>query len=191
MRQTGTVRISGGDARGIRLKAVPGSRPTTEVVRQAIFSSLQSALIDARVLDLFCGSGAFGLEALSRGASSAVLVDASAQAVATAKANARAVGVEERVRVRRRDALQYAGRDARRDGPFDLVFVDPPYADKDAPRSALERLDDAVPTGGRVVLELRIGRAVADAPPGWVLEADRKYGDTRILVYRRLRAESR
>ena len=175
------MRISGGDARGIRLKAPKGARPTSERVRQAVFSSIAARLPDARVLDLYAGSGAYGLEAISRGAASAVFVDADAQATSLCTQNARATGFADRVRVRRTSVERYLRRDARRDGPFDLAFVDPPYA-KDA---RLDPLVDALADGALVICE---GRWRSDRPPdvrGLVVEADRRYGDTRIVMLAR------
>ena len=179
------MRISGGDARGIRLKVPRGTRPTSERVRQAIFSSLAASVPGARVLDLYCGCGAYGLEALSRGADEAVFVDRDAEAVQVARANARTAGVEDRCSFHRRDVLRYVEGEAGREGPFDLVFVDPPYAEARAVEGALVQLGPAVSEGGRVVLESRWAPGETGSSGGYVLEADRRYGDTRVLVYRR------
>ena len=176
------MRISGGDARGIRLKSPKGARPSSERVRHAVFASLAVHVPDARVLDLYSGSGAYALEALSRGASDAVLVDNGADAVAVARDNAKAAGLDANVRIRKAPAARYAEREAPKDGPFDLVFVDPPY---DEPvEDVLRALGPHLDGQGRLVLE----RRWRDEPPprvdGLVVEADRRYGDTRVLVYR-------
>jgi 16S rRNA (guanine966-N2)-methyltransferase len=177
------MRISGGTARGVRLKVPPGARPAAERVRQAIFSSLGPRIEGARVLDLYCGSGAYALEALSRGASSAVGVDDDARAIAAARANAKAAGFEDRARFVKRDAASFVGVEARRRGPFDAVFCDPPYED-DRAEGLLSRLRQALGPGAIMVLERRWVPGGASEAPGYVLEADRRYGDTRVLTYR-------
>ena len=176
------MRISGGDARGIRLKTPKGARPSSERVRHAVFASLASHIPDARVLDLYAGSGAYALEALSRGATSAVIVDKAADAVVTAKENARSTGLASNVRIRKAAASRYVEREAAQDGPFDLVFVDPPY---DEPLDGvLGSLGPHLDPDGRVVLERRWRDEPAPSAQGLVVEADRRYGDTRVLVYR-------
>jgi len=179
------VRISGGDARGIRLRVPPGARPASERVRQAVFSSLAAHVVDASVLDLYCGSGAYGLEALSRGARHATFVDRDPAALQAARENAKAAGLEQHATFVRSEALGYLLKRARRRDPVDVAFVDPPYADADATRTVLDGLGKAVRRGGRVVIESRWGPGEPPEPRGYVLEADRRYGDTRVLVYSR------
>jgi 16S rRNA (guanine966-N2)-methyltransferase len=174
------MRISGGDARGIQLHVPPGARPASERVRQAVFSSLAAAVPGASVLDLYCGSGAYGLEALSRGADRAVFVDRQPSAIKVARSNAEATGMRDECEFRRTDVRSY---DAKRDGPFDLVFVDPPY-EEDATR-AVDAVAAAVRPGGRVVVETRWRASERPEPGGYVLDHDRRYGDTRVLIFRR------
>lgn len=124
------TRIIAGQAKGRRL-AVPssGTRPTSDRIREAIFARLESwnAVDRARVLDLFAGSGALGIEALSRGAAGAVLVDDSAAATRTIKLNLESVDLASDARVVRQKAATFlSGQDT--GGPFELVFIDPPYA---------------------------------------------------------------
>jgi 16S rRNA (guanine966-N2)-methyltransferase len=176
------VRISGGDARGIKLKAPKGARPAAERVRHAVFASLAAHVPDAQVLDLYSGSGAYGLEAVSRGAAQAVLVDNAREAVDLGRANAKAAGLEDRVRVRKAPAARYLEREAAGDGPFDLVFVDPPYDERI--EDVLAQLGPHLDVDGRLVLERRWRDEPAPAAEGLVVEADRRYGDTRVLVYR-------
>jgi 16S rRNA (guanine966-N2)-methyltransferase len=126
------TRIVAGIAGGRRLAVPPGdrTRPTSDRAREALFSTV-GALVDldgARVLDLYAGSGAVGLEAVSRGAAHALLVDADARAVATARDNARALGLDGRVTVRR-DKVERVLADA--PDEHDFVFADPPYAVSD------------------------------------------------------------
>ncbi len=176
------VRISGGDARGIKLKVPKGIRPASERVRQAVFASIAHRLPDARVLDLYAGSGAYGLEAVSRGACLAVLVDSSREAAQACRDNAKVAGGGDDVKVRQAPVVRYLKGGARKDGPFDLVFIDPPY---DEPVAAvLEVLGPHLEPDGAVVLECRWRDVPAPAAAGLVVEADRRYGDTRILIYR-------
>lgn len=176
------MRISGGDARGIRLKSPKGARPSSERVRHAVFASLAAHVPDARVLDLYAGSGAYALEALSRGATSAVLVDDGQDAVVTARENAKAAGLDADVRIRRVPASRYAEREAPKDGPFDLLFVDPPYDER--PEEVLAAIGPHLAPDGRLVLERRWRDEQPPTIAGLVVEADRRYGDTRVLIYR-------
>jgi 16S rRNA (guanine966-N2)-methyltransferase len=177
------MRISGGDARGITLKVPKGIRPASERVRQAVFASIARRIPDARVLDLYAGSGAYGLEAVSRGASSAVLVDRDRGSAEVCRANARSAGMSDDVRVRQAPVDRYLRREAGSDGPFDVVFVDPPY---DAPMAeVLELLGPRLDPAGLVVLERRFRDEPAPEGGGLVVEADRRYGDTRVLMYSR------
>lgn len=125
------MRISGGTARGITLSVPKGDavRPATDGMRQAVFSSLANRLAGARFLDLFAGSGGYGLEAFSRGAAGGVFVEKNAKAVACVKANILAVAksmraAPETLRVTTADAVQAPWPEAT---PPDLVFIDPPY----------------------------------------------------------------
>ena len=177
------VRISGGDAKGIKLKVPAGARPASERVRQAVFSSLAAHVPDAHILDLYCGSGAYGLEALSRGARTGVFVDSDPQAVAACRANAAATGYADFTSVRRSTAERYVSGRGSRDGPFDLVFVDPPYGAADEAEPLLGAMTPLLAQGARVVLEARRSDSAPPAPSGLLVEADRRYGDTRVLVF--------
>jgi 16S rRNA (guanine966-N2)-methyltransferase len=173
------TRIVAGTAGGRQL-AVPkrGTRPTSDRVREALFSAVEAALdLDgARVLDLYAGSGALGLEALSRGASAAVLVESDANAVAVLRKNVAAVGLPGAVVRPGRVAAVLAEPPAE---PFDLVLADPPYAlDPSADLAALVR--GWLAPGAVVVLE----RARRSGPPEWpsplVPGRIRRYGDTEL-----------
>lgn len=122
------MRIITGTARGTKLQTLDGdaTRPTAERVKEAIFSMIQFDLTDATVLDLFAGSGQLGLEALSRGAEKAHLVDKSADAVAIIKANAQKTHLWERCRLVLSDYAEYL-RVSKGKQKFDFVFLDPPY----------------------------------------------------------------
>ena len=134
------------------------------------------------MLDLYSGSGAYALEALSRGATDAVLVDNAADAVEVARENAKSAGLAENARIRKAPVVRYLEREASKDGPFDLVFVDPPY--DEAIDGVLQQLGPHLDADGRLVLERRWRDEPAPEADGLVVEADRRYGDTRVLVYR-------
>ncbi|MEA3019159.1 MAG: hypothetical protein QOI47_683 [Actinomycetota bacterium] len=168
------MRVVAGTAKGRRLVAPPGSdtRPTTDRVREAVFNALGSldAVTGARVLDLFAGSGALGIEALSQGAASVTFVDNSAKAVDAVRTNLATAGLEGTVI--RADAHRYD------DGPFDLALLDPPYATTDEEWAwLLDHLD-----AGVVVLE---SDRELDLGPRWELLRSKRYGTTVVQIARR------
>jgi len=175
------VRVVAGRFGGHGLVAPRGraTRPTSDRVREALFSILAGSVEGARVLDLFAGSGALAIEALSRGASGAVLVDSSPAAIAAIRRNLSAVGVD--AEVRRQDALTYLER-ARKDARlYDLVFLDPPYRHASALGKQLSAaLGPVLAPGGRVVTE-------SDRRAPLELDLDlldeRRYGDTLIRIH--------
>ncbi len=122
------MRIVTGTAKGIRLNTLEGveTRPTSERVKEAVFSSIQFELAGKRVLDLFAGSGQLGLEAMSRGASAAMFIDASPDAMAVIKENAKKTGFFERCRYLISDYRSYIRKAGGRD-LWDIIFIDPPY----------------------------------------------------------------
>ncbi len=123
------MRIIGGEDKGRRLRSPSGKRirPSSDWVREAIFDVLGNQVVGSRVLDLFAGTGALGLEALSRGAREAVFVDNSPQAVALIKENLNLLEKAERSKVLRCSARRYVSRARGNEPPFDLIFIDPPY----------------------------------------------------------------
>ncbi len=134
------MRIITGIARGIALRTLPGeaTRPTAEKVKEAVFSAIQFDIEGRKILDLFAGSGQMGLEALSRGASHCTFIDASNEAMAVIKENAKKTGFFECSHFLTSDYRNYIRKAADKDG-FDIVFIDPPYAER-AAADALERL---------------------------------------------------
>jgi len=181
-------RVIAGSARGTRLAAAgAGTRPFTDRVKQTLFAILEPELEGATVLDLFAGSGAGGIEALSRGAVRAVFVERDAGAVRVVAENLRRTGLTAGARVVRRDAIAWlADPDgAAADGPFDLVLVDPPYADTAALGRALELVGPHVRPGGRVVAK----HFWRDPPPAEVgllaSDRERRFGETALTFYRR------
>jgi len=170
------IRVTGGELRGRRLH-VPksGVRPTTGRVREAVFSILGD-VSGAMVLDLFSGSGALGIEAISRGASEATLVDTNPRA---ARANIEALGLTDRARTVRADATRFLKRAERES--FDLVLCDPPYRLADRLANELDPLIRAVlAEGGRVLVETS---PASPLPLSLPLLAERRYGDTLIRVH--------
>ena len=170
------LRISGGELGGRRIRVPKGDvRPTTERVREAVFSILAD-VSGSRVLDLFCGSGALAIEALSRGASEATLVDTHPR---TARENVERLGLSERARVVRSDATRFLSR--AEPGAFDLVLCDPPY-----------RLADRLATDlGPLIRETlaESGRAMIESSPDNPLQielpliTERAYGDTLVRIH--------
>jgi 16S rRNA (guanine966-N2)-methyltransferase len=173
------MRVIAGEFKGRPLRTPRGmrTRPTADRVREALFSMLGDVR-EARVLDLYAGSGALGIEALSRGAESAVFVERNPRAAAVIERNLRSLALDETVI--RQDALRFIGRSA---GPFDLVFCDPPY--DSVPRIAgplAERLPALLAEGARIVTESD-KRSPLELPFSMLTE--RIYGDTRIAIHGR------
>ncbi len=171
------MRVVAGELRGRRFKAPPATRPTADRVREALFSILVD-VSGLRVLDLFAGSGALGIEALSRGAAHAVFVDSARTVTDVLSANLTALGLE--ADVHRRDALGWL-RDARGGPPFELVFCDPPYDLSHRLAGPLgEHLPAILSEDARIVTESD-KRAPLELP--FALLRERTYGDTRIAVH--------
>jgi len=178
------VRIVGGEARGRPLRAVPGreTRPTADRVRQSLFDALGQRMDGLGVLDLYAGTGALALEAVSRGAARAVLIESDARACAAILHNVANLRYEDRCRVLRAE-LPAALRQLQGER-FDLVFSDPPY-DQRAAQGTLEALiaSGVLAPGARIVLETDRREPFPVAPAGLRLADDRRYGDTRVLIY--------
>ncbi len=145
------MRVITGTARGRRLETLPGeaTRPTTEKVKESLFSAIQFDIEGRRVLDLFAGSGQLGIEALSRGASGCVFVDRNTEAVAVIRRNLQSTGFSAVSQVLGTDALSYLTRPGDR---FDLVFLDPPYG-SEVLLPALNKVATLVNDGGIIVCE--------------------------------------
>ena len=174
------ARIIGGVAGGRRIAVPPaGTRPTSDRVREALFSALEArgAIEDAEVLDLYAGSGALGIEALSRGASTAVLVERDPRACAVIQANIAVAGVRGAL-VRRASVPAYLRRTP---GPVDLVLVDPPYADSvDSVDAVVALLPRWTRSGALVVVERDARSPAPTWPDGLEPEEPRTYGETTL-----------
>jgi len=184
------LRIVGGELSGRRFGAhvTDATRPTSERVREALASALQARGLfqDARVLDLYAGTGALGFEALSRGAREACFVESDARALKSLRASLKALGLEKRARSL---GLQLSASKlstlARQtaNAPFDLVFADPPYADLPAAMALLSALPAAglLSPGAHVVIEYA-ARDSLDLPEHLASVASYRYGDTRVSL---------
>ena len=183
-------RVIAGSARGIRLQA-PGSasRPLGDRVKQTLFAILEPDLPGARVLDLFAGSGAGGIEALSRGAAGAVFVEQDPTATRVIEANLRATTLAgPNVRVIRTDVTAFMDLQAEEHLPFDIVLIDPPYAETDLRQRVLSWLGSTgapLAPGARVVAK----HFWRDRPPERIgllaSERERRFGETALTFYRR------
>jgi 16S rRNA (guanine966-N2)-methyltransferase len=177
------MRVIGGSARGTRLGRVPaGTRPLADRAREGLFSSLGDRVQDARCADLFAGTGAVGIEALSRAASRCSFVDSSSAAIRTIRENLARTGLTDRAEVTRADVGRYLDRPGE---PFDLALLDPPYAlAESSVREALEALRPRLSEDAIVALT-RSSRNITDViPVDWSVIRRLAYGDTHVLLCR-------
>ena len=183
------MRIVGGTLKGSRL-AAPASdrvRPTSDRTREAVFNILTHGIDGfdiegARVLDLFAGTGALGLEALSRGARSCLFVDDHAESRALIRRNVETLALTGVTRIFRRDATRLGP--AERMGPFDLVFADPPYGKGLAERALASAQEGGWLAPGAVVVVEESAEAELSAPEGFAEIDRRRYGDTQVVFLR-------
>ena len=183
-------RIIAGEAGGRRLAVPPGEgvRPTSDRVKESLFSALgPGRLVGARVLDLYAGSGALGLEALSRGAASALLVERDPAAARAIRTNIDTLGFADRAILRAAAAATVLSGPPPQD-PFDLALLDPPY---DTPTPELEEALERLGSGGwlgtdaTMVVERSADTPALRWPPGWGSTWERCYGDTLVLFAQR------
>jgi 16S rRNA (guanine966-N2)-methyltransferase len=180
--------VIAGSARSIRLDAPgPGTRPLADRVKQTLFAILEPDLPRARFLDLFAGSGAAGIEALSRGAAHATFVERDQRAIGTIRTNLARTGLDgaDRATLVRADALAWLRDPDRVAGtPYDVVLIDPPYDEVETMMTALEGVSAVVTRNARVVAK----HFWRTAPPPTVgllaSERERRFGDTALTFYR-------
>lgn len=178
------MRVITGTARGRRLKTPEGYdvRPTTDRVKEAIFSVIQFDVEGRRVLDLFAGSGQMGIEALSRGAAEAVFIDSSPGSVAVVRDNLRVCGLNGAAVVVQGDALSYlAPRAGRRE--FDFAFLDPPYS-KGILQSVLPAVASVMKPGGAIICESPVDEALPETVGGFAVDRQYRYGRIKVTFYR-------
>jgi 16S rRNA (guanine966-N2)-methyltransferase len=186
-------RVIAGSAKGVRLAAPgEGTRPLSDRVKQTLFAILEPDLPGARVLDLFAGSGAGGIEALSRGASGAVFVERDAAAVRVIGRNLSQARLLELATVRRAEAIAYLRERAAADGPFDVVLADPPYADTETmgrTMAVLEGQAAALLTERAWVVVKHFWRTPPPPVSGLLASVrSRRFGETNLSFYRRAAA---
>ena len=183
------MRVSGGTISRREIRVPAGIRPTQDKVRAALFNSLGEAVVGVRVLDLFAGSGALGIEAWSRGASFVCWVEADRRVAGTLKENVQNLcrgGAP--TEIRQLDALFFLKK-GWTGQPFDMILADPPY-DREGKSGWLGRLllaleeGGMLTSGGLLIFEQSASENVPEQS-GWSLLRDRKYGDTRLLFFRR------
>lgn len=179
---SGQLRIIGGQWRGrkLRFRAAPGLRPTTDRVRETLFNWLAADIAGARCLDLFAGSGALGLEALSRGAGHCDFVDRASRALEDIAGHLGTLGAEERGDCHSMPAGQFLRQHR---GPWDIVFLDPPFgAELLAP--AVAALDDShLAAGALVYIETGLRDVPPPLPPHWAPHRDKRAGDVRYRLF--------
>jgi 16S rRNA (guanine966-N2)-methyltransferase len=184
------LRVIAGTAGGLSLVAPKGgaARPTTDRVKESLFGALgPDRLIDASVLDLYAGSGALAIEALSRGAARAVLVERDHAAVTAIRRNLATTRLRGQARVQASTVATFLAGKPPAERPFDLVFLDPPYAV--TPGELARVLSGLAGTGwlaedATVVVERPSGAGTAPAPEAWKATWERAYGDTLVTVLR-------
>lgn len=180
------MRVITGTARGMRLQTLEGEsvRPTTDKVKEALFSIVQFEIEGRRVLDLFAGSGQLGIEALSRGAKNAQFVDESKQAIAVINQNLEKTKLKDFAAVSHTDSVTFI---ASTDKQFDLIFIDPPYnkglTEKVLPLCAKKCADNAL-----IVCETSIDEVLSEENENLTFLRRYKYGKTALTVFRKTEA---
>lgn len=179
------MRVITGKARGVVLKTPEGlqTRPTADRVKEALFSIIQFELPNARVLDLFGGTGQLGIEALSRGAKSAVFVDHAEPSCRLIRENLRRARLEEQATVVRADYMDYLKRCRE---SFDIILLDPPYAEVFLENSLKIITEiDILHSGGIIVAERPLEKELPWEFEGYTRSKDYKYGKTLLTLYRK------
>lgn len=179
------MRVVAGKAKGTALKAPNGmaTRPTTDKVKEAMFSIVQFDLPGARVLDLFGGTGQLGIEAVSRGAKTAVIVDASGEACSVIRENIKRTKMEGEISLVRSDYLAFLKSCKQK---FDLILLDPPYAE-DFLEKSLKMITeiDILQSGGIIIAERPLGKELSLDFPGYTRSKDYKYGKILVTLFRK------
>lgn len=181
------MRVIAGSARSVPLISREGldTRPTTDRVKEAVFNTIQFEIEGRQVLDLFGGSGQMAIEALSRGAAGAVIVDQSKESMAVIKENLRKTGLADRAELFCGDYMQYLDQARRQGKRFDLVFLDPPYREKFL-ENALKRISeiDILKSGAIILCERPAEKALPADYTAFRRVRDYRYGKTGITLYR-------
>jgi 16S rRNA (guanine966-N2)-methyltransferase len=182
-RNRSTVRIIGGHFKGRRIPVPPdGVRPTPDRVRETVFNWLMPWIAETRCLDMFAGTGALGLEALSRGAAAVVFVERNRRAADQIREILTELGCRSaRVMVGDAARLTYTGM-----GPFDIVFLDPPFDASDLTvLCKLLETSGALAEGAHIYLEMNRRQSLPDVPPGWTIIREQMAGQVRYALAER------
>jgi len=176
------MRVITGEARGRRLETLEGAdvRPTTDKVKEAIFSAIQFDIQGRTFLDLFAGSGQMGIEAISRGAVSATFVDSSRKAVEVVRKNLNNVGFYSRAKVVHTDSLGFLNMNSE---PFDIAFLDPPYG-TGLLQQALPLVAEKMKKTGIIIAESNENDEILQSYGEFVLDRERHYGKIKVSVFR-------
>jgi len=176
------MRVITGTAKGRKLKTLEGEhvRPTIERVKEAVFSIIQFEVEGRRVLDLFAGSGQLGIEALSRGAASAVFIDSDKDAAQIVKANLEATALGEKATVLQTDSIAFLQTSGL---TFDIVFLDPPYS-TGLLQKALPLVGEKMAPGGIIICEAPFAEKLPETAGAFNLNRIYKYGKTAVTTYR-------
>lgn len=176
------MRVITGEARGRKLETLQGDdvRPTTDKVKEAIFSSIQFDIQGRTFLDLFAGSGQMGIEALSRGAKSATFVDSSTKAVNIVRKNLNAVGFYDRAKVLHTDSIGYLNMITE---PFDIVYLDPPYG-VGLLQEALPIVAEKIKKTGIILAENQEKEEILQNYGEFMLDRQRCYGKIKVSIFR-------
>lgn len=181
-----TMRVISGQARGRTLKSVPGmgTRPTTDKVKEALFSMIGPYFDGGQALDLFAGSGGLGIEALSRGMDKAVFVDLEYKSIEVIRTNLKATGFEQQAEVYKNDAERALKALAKRGASFDLVFLDPPYRLKHGDK-LMDMMDhlNLLNNGAKIVLEYESSYTYPERPGSFIELRKALYGEIAVSIY--------
>jgi 16S rRNA (guanine(966)-N(2))-methyltransferase RsmD len=188
----GTLRVIGGSAKGLRLKTVPGNttRPITDLVKEALFNILGDEVLGNKVLDVFGGTGAVGIEALSRGAESALFLDKSREAVRIIQENLRATHLNDKAEVKHQDAFIFLAQSA--SSAYDLIYIAPPQY-KGMWQKALDLLDaqpQRLSSDGQIIVQINPVEWEERAYKHFTEFDSRKYGDTLLMFFEHTQAEN-
>ena len=181
----GTLRVIAGTAKGLHLKTVPGdsTRPITDIVKEALFNIISAEILGNKVLDLFGGTGAVSIEALSRGAESAVIIDKSQTAVSVIRQNLETARFTKRAKVICGDAFSYLSGQVK--DTYDLIYIAPPQY-KEMWQKALKLLDQNLAwlaADGQIIVQINPNEWVELALENLQVFDQRKYGDTLLVFY--------
>lgn len=178
------MRVIAGEAKGRKLRSVHSAqvRPSGDRVKEALFSSLGQRVVGSHVLDLYAGSGALGIEALSRGASHAVFVENDRKALEMIELNLDATGLRDRAEISAKDAMRFAREWPEPGGAFDLVLIDPPYV-LGLPSDVIETLESRGLLSNEpvIVCEASSRKLPLEPPIGFAVEAEKRYGDSALV----------